>query len=47
MEALGLINNDSVCAPPLGGFQQCGRGGEKCRDVLDLDTEVKSVVMAL
>jgi phenylacetaldehyde dehydrogenase len=34
-------------ALPFGGFKQSGWGREKGRDVLDLYTEVKSVVMAL
>ena len=34
-------------ALPFGGFRQSGWGREKGRDVLDLYTEVKSVVMAL
>ncbi len=34
-------------ALPFGGFKQSGWGREKGRDVIDLYTEVKSVVMAL
>jgi phenylacetaldehyde dehydrogenase len=34
-------------ALPFGGFRQSGWGREKGREVLDLYTEVKSVVMAL
>ena len=34
-------------ALPFGGFRQSGWGREKGRDVLELYTEVKSVVMAL
>lgn len=34
-------------ALPFGGFKQSGWGREKGRDVLDLYTEIKSVVMAL
>jgi phenylacetaldehyde dehydrogenase len=34
-------------AMPFGGFKQSGWGREKGREVLDLYTEVKSVVMAL
>jgi phenylacetaldehyde dehydrogenase len=34
-------------ALPFGGFKQSGWGREKGRDVLDLYTELKSVVMAL
>jgi phenylacetaldehyde dehydrogenase len=34
-------------ALPFGGFKQSGWGREKGRDVLDLYTEVKSVVMSL
>jgi phenylacetaldehyde dehydrogenase len=34
-------------AMPFGGFKQSGWGREKGREVLELYTEVKSVVMAL
>jgi phenylacetaldehyde dehydrogenase len=34
-------------AIPFGGFKQSGWGREKGREVLDLYTEVKSVVMSL
>ena len=34
-------------AMPFGGYKQSGWGREKGREVLDLYTEVKSVVMAL
>ena len=34
-------------ALPFGGFRQSGWGREKGREVLDLYTEVKAVVMAL
>jgi len=34
-------------ALPFGGFKQSGWGREKGREVIDLYTEVKSVVMAL
>jgi acyl-CoA reductase-like NAD-dependent aldehyde dehydrogenase len=47
MEALSLINNDSAPGPPLGDFRHSGWGREKSQDVLDLYTEVESVVVAL
>jgi phenylacetaldehyde dehydrogenase len=34
-------------AMPFGGYKQSGWGREKGREVLDLYTEIKSVVMAL
>jgi phenylacetaldehyde dehydrogenase len=34
-------------ALPFGGFKQSGWGREKGREVLDLYTEVKSVIIAL
>jgi phenylacetaldehyde dehydrogenase len=34
-------------ALPFGGFKQSGWGREKGREVIDLYTEVKSVVMSL
>ena len=55
-EALGcpldqLLGNEwphlRALALPFGGFRQSGRHREKGRDVLELYTEVKSVVTAL
>ncbi len=45
---IGVNNHGSIDpALPFGGFRQSGWGREKGRDVLDLYTEVKSVVMSL